>query len=197
MVTCRSIARKPTRSASEFAQQYNDLRAQLGDLASDASFNGVNLLQGDDLKVVFNELTGSQQSKLDIKGEYLDSDSLGVGKAHIWGGTDAFNPNPLEIDFQSDSDDGGLEDALNQLTNSLSSLRSTAAKFGSALSVVEIRSDFTKDMVNTLQSGAADLTLADTNEEGANMLALQTRQQLSSTALSLSSQADQAVLRLF
>jgi flagellin-like hook-associated protein FlgL len=48
-----------------------------------------------------------------------------------------------------------------------------------------------------LKSGADNLVLADTNEEGANLLALQTRQQLSSTALSLASQADQQVLRLF
>jgi flagellin-like hook-associated protein FlgL len=62
---------------------------------------------------------------------------------------------------------------------------------------VQNRQDFTKNMVNTLQTGAANLTLADTNEEAANLLALQTRQQLSSTALSMASQADQAVLRLF
>jgi len=63
--------------------------------------------------------------------------------------------------------------------------------------VVEIRESFTKDLVNTLQVGSDNLVLADTNQEGANLLALQTRQQLSSTALSLASQADQAVLSLF
>ena len=62
---------------------------------------------------------------------------------------------------------------------------------------MEIRTEFTKQMINTLETGADNLVLADTNEEGANMLALQTRQQLSTTALSLASQADQAVLRLF
>jgi flagellin-like hook-associated protein FlgL len=62
---------------------------------------------------------------------------------------------------------------------------------------VQIRQDFTKGLINTLQTGGDSLVLADSNEEGANMLALQTRQQLSTTALSLSAQADQAVLRLF
>jgi flagellin-like hook-associated protein FlgL len=62
---------------------------------------------------------------------------------------------------------------------------------------VQIRQDFTKATINTLQNGSASLTLADSNEEGANLLALQTRQQLSTTALSLSAQADQNVLRLF
>jgi flagellin-like hook-associated protein FlgL len=87
--------------------------------------------------------------------------------------------------------------ASSDLTTALSTLRSQATAFGSNLSTVQIRQDFTKAMINTLQSGADSLTLADSNEEGANLLALQTRQQLSTTALSLASQASQAVLRLF
>jgi len=84
-----------------------------------------------------------------------------------------------------------------QLDAALSTLRSQASTFGSNLSVVQTRQDFTKALINTLETGAAGLILADTNEEGANLLALQTRQSLSSTALSLASQADQNVLRLF
>ena len=83
------------------------------------------------------------------------------------------------------------------MSTALTSLRAESQTLSSSLSTVQIRQDFTKSMVNTLQSGADSLTLADSNEEGANLLALQTRQQLSSTALSLASQADQNVLRLF
>ncbi|HWP14685.1 MAG TPA: flagellin, partial [Xanthobacteraceae bacterium] len=83
------------------------------------------------------------------------------------------------------------------LSTALTTLRSQASSLGSQLSVVQARQDFTKSMINTLQTGADNLVLADTNEEGANLLALQTRQSLSTTALSLSAQADQAVLRLF
>ena len=79
----------------------------------------------------------------------------------------------------------------------VSTLRSQASTFGSNLSVVETRQNFTDNLINVLETGAAGLTLADTNEEGANLLALQTRQQLSSVALSLASQSDQNVLRLF
>ena len=86
---------------------------------------------------------------------------------------------------------------MNNLTASLTTLRSQAANFGSSLSVVQTRQDFTKNMINTLQTGADNLVLADTNQEGANMLALQTRQSLSTTALSLANQSSQAVLRLF
>ncbi|MET1411311.1 flagellin [Roseibium sp. HPY-6] len=96
--------------------------------------------------------------------------------------------------FATDSDINRVVDRLN---TALSNLRSQASEFGTNLSVVEIRQDYTKTMINTLQEGAGLLTLADTNEEGANLLALQTRQQLASTSLSFASQADQTVLSLF
>lgn len=93
--------------------------------------------------------------------------------------------------------DVSVNAVMNKITESLNLLRDQASTFGTNLTVVENRTNFTKKMVATLATGADMLTLADTNEEGANLLALQTRQQLSSTALSMASQADQNVLRLF
>lgn len=99
--------------------------------------------------------------------------------------------------------DGGFDDdddinaVLDTLKDGIDTLRAQASKFGSNLSVVETRQNFTEATINTLETGASNLTLADSNEEAANLLALQTRQQLSSTALSLASQADQQVLSLF
>ncbi|WP_283776629.1 flagellin, partial [Stappia sp. WLB 29] len=103
----------------------------------------------------------------------------------------------LNITNVSSLNDTEANNALDELSEALITLREAGSKFGSNLSTVQIRKDYTKAAVNTLQTGADNLVLADTNEEGANLLALQTRQQLSTTALSLSSQADQAVLRLF
>ena len=100
----------------------------------------------------------------------------------------------VDADFDSDA---SIDARLATLSDALGTLRSQSSAFGSNLSIVENRQDFTKNMINTLETGAANLTLADTNEEAANLLALQTRQQLSSTALSMASQSDQAVLRLF
>jgi flagellin-like hook-associated protein FlgL len=99
-----------------------------------------------------------------------------------------------QINFQNDLD---LEKATAALANAQTSLRSIASTFGSHLSTVQTRQDFSNAMISTLKTGADTLVLADTNEEGANLLALNTRQQLSQTALSLASQADQGVLRLF
>ena len=165
--------------------QFNELRDQLDKFSDDASFNGINLLRGDKLKLTFNE-TGT--STIDIQAKNEDGDPISV------------NNTELGIDLAANADfdsDASLDARLEKLGTALLKLRSLASSFGSNLSIVQNRTDFTKNMINTLETGAANLTLADTNEEAANLLALQTRQQLSSTALSMASQADQAVLRLF
>ncbi len=110
------------------------------------------------------------------------------------------NGNILTVAAAEDSDfssDKKINDVIGRLNQALEELRSQASEFGTNLSTVEIRQDFTKNLINTLETGAGELTLADTNLEGANLLALQTRQQLSSTSLSFASQADQNVLNLF
>jgi flagellin-like hook-associated protein FlgL len=173
---------------SALVSQFNDLRTQIDQLAKDSGYNGVNLLTGDKLSVIFNEKTGTNQNKLDIQGQNIDSETLGIKTATI-NSAETFN-----INFQSDS---SLAKATDGLTATLASLRTTASTFGSNLGVVQTRQDFSKDMISMLKAGADDLVLADTTAEGATLLALQTRQQLSQTALTLSNQADQAVLRMF
>jgi flagellin-like hook-associated protein FlgL len=165
--------------------QYNELRDQLDKLSDDSSFNGVNLLRGDKLTLTFNE-TGT--SSIVIQAKDLNNNPT------------AINAFTLDIDALTNVDfdaDTTIDTRLDELNISLATLRSQASNFGSNLFIVQNRTEFTKSMINTLETGADTLVLADINEEGANMLALQTRQQLSTTALALSSQADQAVLRLF
>ena len=159
------------------AAEFDALRTQIDQLAADSGFNGVNLLQSDNLSVIFNE---SSTSSLTISGVDFDSAGLSISAS--------------TNNFQNDA---AINSALSELETAVSSLRSQASTFGSNLSVVETRQSFTENLINVLETGAAGLTLADTNEEGANLLALQTRQQLSSVALSLASQSDQNVLRLF
>jgi flagellin len=166
-------------------KQFNELRDQLDKLADDASFNGINLLRGDKLKLTFNE-TGTSTIEIQAKDTDGNERPINSGSLQI--------SSLVDADFDSDD---SIDSLLGDLSQSLNTLRSQASSFGSNLSIVQNRTEFTKSMMNTLQTGADALVLADTNEEAANMLALQTRQQLSSTALSLASQADQAVLRLF
>jgi len=170
---------------ANLAVQFNELKAELDRLAEDSSFNGVNLLRGDELKIVFNE-TGTSEIRIVVK------DADGVARP--------INAETLGLRQISETDlntDAQIDALLKDLTGALAEVRTQSSSLGAHLSTVQNREDFTKRMMNTLETGAANLTLADTNEEAANLLALQTRQQLSQTALSLASQADQAVLRLF
>ncbi|MGB3042684.1 MAG: flagellin [Xanthobacteraceae bacterium] len=156
--------------------QYNQIIDQIKTTAQDASFNGVNLLNGDQLKLVFNE-TG--KSTLNIQGVTFDPAGLGLSK--------------LDTDFK---DNASINKVLDSLNNASSTLRSQASAFGSNLSVVQIRQDFNKNLINVLQTGSSNLTLADTNEEAANSQALSTRQSIAVSALALANQSQQSVLQL-
>jgi flagellin len=159
------------------ATQFDAIRTQIDQLSADAGFNGINLLGGNNLTVTLNE-TGT--SSVTVTGVTFNSAGLTIAAAaNAWAA------------------DADITAAASTLTAALTTLRSQSQSFSTNLSTVQIRQDFTKAMINTLQTGADSLTLADSNEEGANLLALQTRQQLSTTALSLASQASQSVLRLF
>jgi flagellin len=168
----------PNATRTSLESDYNNVLSQIDAMTTDASYNGINLLNGDDFKVLFNE-TGT--SFLTIAGVTFDSAGLGLNPV----GTGTFQAA------------ANLDTEIGKLDVALSTLRTQASKFGANLTTVQTRQEFTKNIIAALKTGADNLVLADTNEEGANLLALQTRQQLSTTALSLSAQADQAVLRLF
>ncbi len=163
------------------AAQFDSIRTQIDQMVGDASFNGTNLLQGNTLNVVFNE-TGS--SKVTVSGASLSAQNLGVTAVTTGGG----------LNFQTD---GEINTAITQLATATKTLETHASTFASNVSVVKAREDFTKSLVDTLQSGADDLVLADTNEEAANLLALQTRQQIATTSLALTQDSEERILRLF
>ncbi len=167
-----------TTTRADLAQQYDDLLTQIDSLADDSSYNGTNFLDNDTLTVVFNE-TGS--STLDIVG----FDGHTSGDLALSGATGSW------------ATDADIDAAVAEMEASLVELRSQASMLSSNMGVVTARQVYTDQMINTLLLGADNLILADPNEESANMLALQTRQQLGISSLSLSSQAQQAILRLF
>ncbi len=166
---------------SGLADQFNELRDQLDKLADDASFNGINLLRGDKLTITFNETSTSSISILAKGGKSVDSTSLGV---------------PTTMDAKDLDSDDKIDAFLDNVKAGLNTVRSQSSAFGSNLSVVENRQNFTTSMMNTLETGAGNLTLADMNQEAANMVALQTRQSLATSSLSMANQADQNVLQL-
>jgi flagellin len=158
--------------------QYNNVLAQINTTATDSSFNGINLLNGDTLKLTFNE-TG--KSTLSITG--VTFNDAGLGLATLTSGTDFL-------------DNSSANKVLTSLNNASTTLRGEASALGSNLSIVQIRQDFNKNLINVLQTGSSNLTLADTNEEAANSQALSTRQSIAVSALALANQSQSSVLQL-
>ncbi|GLR91510.1 DUF1522 domain-containing protein [Bradyrhizobium iriomotense] len=163
---------------ANLVSQYNNILSQIDSTSQDSSFNGVNLLNGDQLKLVFDE-TG--KSSLNITG--VTYNSKGLGLASLTSGSDFI-------------DNAATNKVLTSLNSASSTLRSEASTLGSNLSVVQVRQDFNKNLINVLQTGSSNLTLADTNVEAANSQALSTRQSIAVSALSLANQSQQSVLQL-
>jgi len=172
---------------TKLAAQYDAILVQITNLAADSGYKGINLLSvSGTLDVKFNE-NGS--NSLTISGFDASATGLAISTSATVGTGTGWD----------DATDGtaNITASINDLANSLTTLRTQSQNLASNLNVVNIRADFTTSMINTLTQGADKLTAADMNEEGANMLMLQTRQSLGTTALSLSAQAAQSVLRLF
>jgi flagellin-like hook-associated protein FlgL len=174
--TAVSSGNSATRSTLQ--TNFNNLLTQIDQLAGDASYKGVNLLGGDNLTVNFNE---NNTSTLAIQGVTYNSAGLGLSAISGTG-------------FQANANINATIAALN---TALTTIQAQTETFGTNASTISVRQDFTKNLINTLQTGSDQLVLADQNQESANLLTLQTRQQLSISALSISNQAQQAVLKLF
>jgi flagellin-like hook-associated protein FlgL len=163
---------------SSLVGQYNGIISQITNTAQDSSFNGINLLNGDNLKLTFNE---TAKSTLNITGVTYNASGLGLATLTV--GTDFL-------------DNSSANKVLTALSTASTSIRTEASSLGSNLSIVQIRQDFSKNLIDVLQTGSSNLTLADTNEEAANSQALSTRQSIAVSALALSNQAQQSVLQL-
>ena len=175
---CTNASSSNALQRSALSVQYGTLRSQIDDLATDAGYKGTNFLQEASLVVDFHETSG--ESTLSISGFDADSGGLTIDSADaLWAA------------------DANVTAAIADLDTAKTTLRTQAQSLSNALSTITTRQDFTQNMINTLEDGASALVNADMNEEGANMLMLQTRQALGTTSLSLASQAAQNVLRLF
>ena len=166
---------KSTTEKDKADKQYAGILQQYDSIIKDSSYKGVNLLKDEKLNVRFNE-NGS--ADLNVNGKDMSSNSLGLSTVE-W------------------SNQGDIAQSLQEIASALKSIRAFTAELGNNYSIITNRQEFTENLINILTEGADKLTLADMNEESANMLSLQTRQQLAINSLSLASQASQAVLKLF
>ncbi|MEW6571379.1 MAG: flagellin [Nitrospirota bacterium] len=190
--TAKSIATSAktasgTTAINSYEDQFETIMTQINNLASgsgaDATFNGKNLLGGTGATYALTVDLGDS-STLTVSGFDGSASGLGLSTTVDW--NSGGSPNTTNIDSN-----------LSQITTAIDTLRTNTQKLSANLNIVTIRQDFANNTISILTKGADNLTLADMNEEGANMLMLQTRQALSTTALSISSQASQSVLRLF
>jgi flagellin len=179
--TTNNVAIGSSSTRSTLQSNFNTLLTQVSQLASDAGYNGVNLLQGDSLTIDFNP-TGT--SALTITGVTFNAAGLGLSAASGSGATS----------FQSDSVLSGL---VSNINTALSTVQTQAETFGTNASTISTRQGFENALINTLQTGASNLVVADQNVESANLLTEQTQQQLEISALSIANQANQSVLKLF
>ena len=166
-----------------YQDQFNAIRAQAEKLINDTSYQGINLLKGQKLTVVFNE---GRTNSLDVQVENLldteGSKGIAVLKANVdWTGASATT----------------VDAAISAVTAGMSKLRSVSSELGNNYSIIQTRQNFTEALIDVLETGSDNLVLADMNEESANYLALQTRQQLAINSLSLASQSAQSILSLF
>lgn len=177
-IAVSSLQTADTTTRAGYALQYDSMRTQIDYLVSDSRFNGTNLLdKSGDLLVYFNE---NNTTVLTISGVNVTSAGLGVV--------------PSTNSFATTAD---ILAAQSLLQTALAKLRTESAQFGNNVTVLTTRQDFTQTMISTLQTASDNLVLADTNEESANLQALQTRNQLAVISLGISNTAQQAILRLF
>ena len=173
--------------ALAFGTQFGEVLSQINEMAEDSGYKGINLLQSGELTIEFAPSAGDATLKLVGFGgtdtQFTTIDSSTVTSVGWVSGTDVST--------------SVIQSAIDGLETAMGDLRTESKKLSSNLSIITAREDFTSNMTNTLKDGAAKLTEADMNEEGANMLMLQTRQALGTTSLSMASQAAQSVLRLF
>jgi len=183
-----ALSGETTSAINTLNAQYTEVLSQIDDIAADSNYKGVNLLDDTSVthEVKFDE-TGD--SKLTITG--FDAEALGATLSLM-----TFADNDW-VSTGGTADKSQINSAISRMDDAVIALRTEASKLATNLSIITSRQDFTQNMMNTLKDGAANLVNADMNEEGANMLMLQTRQALGTTSLSLAAQAAQSVLRLF
>ena len=168
----------PSSTRATLQQNYNELLTQIDQLAGDASYNGVNLLGGDNLTIDFN---ASGSSSLTISGVNFNAAGLGLS---------ALNNNQFQENNQ-------INNVIATLNSAITQVQTQTDTFGTNSGVINTRQTFETNMINTLQTGASNLVAADQNQESADLLTEQTQQQLEISALSIANQANQSVLKLF
>lgn len=185
---------------SSLESAFNEIIFQTVELARDSGYRGTNLLTD---AASLTEVRLTVNFAEDASGSGTTANSLLEISGRDFATTGAATTDNLSLSVTYTSATGiwasstAAQSSIDFIKADLDKLRSAAAEFGANLNIIQTRLDFTQNLINVLKEGADKLTVADKNEEGARLLALQTSQQLGITSLSLASQAEQSILRLF
>lgn len=200
-----AVSAPESTTRAKLASQFNELRSQVDNLAEDSSFNGVNLLKtgigafqagADSLTVRFNERNDLPAiNQLVVSGLKVADFTTIMATSAV--ATGAPNSNAALWGQTGTSGVTAITNSIRAIDSALVTVRQSAQEFGTNAALLSIRADFTNNIINTLKAGAADLVNADMNEESANLLSLQTRQQLGTISLSIAQRSEQSILRLF
>ena len=163
--------------SERFRQDTQVFLEQIDAVVEDASYRGIELLNSENLVVDFSR-EREEKSKLEVDGVDFSVEGL----------------NLQDINFQNPTQ---VEEAIRSIREAIEQVRDYGSKLSNDFAIIGTRQDFTHNIINTLNAGASDLTDADLNEEGANLLAAQTRLDLSTTALSLAGQSNASLLQVF
>lgn len=180
---------------TDLETQFNVLAVQLNNLTADSEYQGLNLINATQsvLKVTFSD---SSTAYLEVTGV---NSKITTFAGFTAGAASQVATVAVTVGNWSAVSDlvSAFDNAITNLDSAITTVRSDAKTLGSNVALLQTRSDFTETYANTLTEGADKLTLADLNEEGANLVALQTRQQLAIQALSFAGQQEQGILSLF
>lgn len=195
-----------------YQTQLQNLNMQIQNLVGDASYNGLNLVNSTSstLTVYFSEKSASslkvQGVNMNVSKLFVSSSggSISLSKAsnvtqllNKAGITAALSSYKLSMASILAKFNSAADKMQTYLDATIQNVRAKSATMGNNVAILQVRLDFTKNYINTLQGGSSKLTVADLNTESANMVSLQTRQSLGVQSMSMANQSDQAVLQLF
>ena len=199
-----SVRTADSSTRATLTSQFNNLAQQLNSAEGDASYQGLNLVNNStaSLTVYFNQGTGAS---LTINAQNLNTSVLlslasaassGALKTMLSGGTAATDASGFSVLSDSSSAAAVLNNLQGQVSSAQSTVRAASARLGGNVTFLQTRLDFTSNYVNTMTTGSGKMTLSDLNTEGANLVSLQTRQQIGIQSLSIAGQQQQAILSL-
>lgn len=168
-------------SRNALNEDFKALRDQVGKAVQNATFNGVNMLNGVSATSIAALADADGTSKLTVQAQ-----DLALGGANVTvSATDSIGTQTL------------ADSMMTALTASIANVSTALSKLGTGSKAVTSHLAFVNKLQDAVDAGVGNLVDADLAKESAKLTALQTKQQLGVQALTIANQAPQAIMSLF